>query len=110
MIITRTFRILTLAIASSIAFASGLAAAADVVAKVNGVAIAQNKLDLLVKAAIAQGQTDSPELRNRTRDELITPELFVEETLKKGLDKAPQPVTPAELHREGVLSPPSLQN
>jgi len=108
--VTRIFRILTLAIVSSIVFSSGLAGAADVVAKVNGVAIPQNKLDLLVKAAVAQGQPDSPELRNRIRDELITRELFVQEALKKGLDKSPELATQAELQRQGLLINAYLQD
>src|SRR5258706_261129 len=89
--VSRTFRILTLAIAGSIAVASGLAGAAEAVAKVNGVVIQQSKLDLLVKAAMAQGQPDSPEMRSRIKDELVTEKS--EDTGSKGkggdLDWAP---------------------
>lgn len=107
--VTRTFQILTLAIAGSIAFASGVAGAADAVAKVNGVTIPQIKLDLLVKSATAQGQPDSPELRKRIRDELVNRELLVQEALKKGLDKSPEIATQIELQRQGLLINAYLQ-
>ena len=107
--VTKTFQILTLAIAGSIAFATGVAGAADAVAKVNGVTIPQSKFDLLVKSATAQGQPDSPELRSRVRDELITRELLVQEALKKGLDKSPEIATQIELQRQGLLINAYLQ-
>jgi len=43
--------------------------------------------DLLLKERLAQGQPDSPEMRNAIRDELNTRELLVREAKKKGLDK-----------------------
>jgi peptidyl-prolyl cis-trans isomerase C len=45
--------------------------------------------DLLLKERLAQGQPDSPEVRNAIRDELNTRELLVREAKKKGLDKDP---------------------
>ena len=107
--VTKVFQILTLAIAGSIAFATGVAGAADAVAKVNGVSIPQSKFDLLVKSATAQGQPDSPELRSRVRDELITRELLAQEATKKGLDKSPEVATQIELQRQGLLINAYLQ-
>jgi len=43
--------------------------------------------DFLLKERLAQGQPDTPELRNAIRDELVTRELLVREAKKKGLDK-----------------------
>jgi peptidyl-prolyl cis-trans isomerase C len=43
--------------------------------------------DFLLKERLAQGQPDTPELRNAIRDELNTRELLVREAKKKGLDK-----------------------
>ena len=43
--------------------------------------------DFLLKERIAQGQPDTPELRNALREELNTRELLVREAKKKGLDK-----------------------
>jgi peptidyl-prolyl cis-trans isomerase C len=108
--VTRTFQILMLAIAASTAFATGVAGAADAVAKVNGVIIPQSKLELLVKAATAQGQPDSPELRTRIRDELITREVLMQEAQKKGLDKSPDVAAQLEIQRQGLLINAFLQD
>jgi peptidyl-prolyl cis-trans isomerase C len=43
--------------------------------------------DFLLKERLAQGQPDTPELRNAIREELNTRELLVREAKKKGLDK-----------------------
>jgi peptidyl-prolyl cis-trans isomerase C len=43
--------------------------------------------DLLLKERLAQGQPDSPELRNSVREELNTRELLAREARKQGLDK-----------------------
>jgi peptidyl-prolyl cis-trans isomerase C len=43
--------------------------------------------DFLLKERLAQGQPDSPEMRNAVREELNTRELLVREAKKKGLDK-----------------------
>jgi peptidyl-prolyl cis-trans isomerase C len=43
--------------------------------------------DFLLKERLAQGQPDTPELRNAIREELNTRELLVREARKKGLDK-----------------------
>ena len=45
-------------------------------ATVNGVSISQSRIELSVKAAAAQGQTDSPELRKAVRDDMINREVI----------------------------------
>jgi peptidyl-prolyl cis-trans isomerase C len=72
-------------------------------AKVNGVAIPQSRVDAMVKNASAQGQPDSPELRNRVRDELITREVLMQEAAKKGIDKNPDAVMQIEFQRQTLL-------
>src|SRR5262245_37093884 len=62
-------------------------AAASPVATVNGKAIMQSQLDMLVRERVAQGQQDSPELRNFLKQELINREVILQESLKRGLDK-----------------------
>src|SRR6059036_559990 len=47
----------------------------------------QSYFDFMLKQRTAQGQPDSPELRNAVRDELNTRELLVREARKQGLDK-----------------------
>jgi len=73
------------------------------VAKVNGVAIPQSRRDLVVKAATAQGQPDSAEVRNALRENLITEEILAQEAIKKGLDRSPEVVTQIDLARQGIL-------
>jgi peptidyl-prolyl cis-trans isomerase C len=43
--------------------------------------------DFMLKQRLAQGQPDSPELRQSIKDELVTRELVVREAKKQGLDK-----------------------
>jgi peptidyl-prolyl cis-trans isomerase C len=63
----------------------------------------QPVFDFMLKQRIAQGQPDSPELRQAVRDELNTRELLVREAKKKGLDKAPGMKTEMELSAQTVL-------
>ncbi len=96
-----------LAIAGMAAIPPVAAQGSDAVAKVNGVAILRSRLDLMVKNA---GQPDTPDLRNRLKDELITGELLAQEAAKKGLDKTPEFAAQAELQRQGVLINVFLQH
>ena len=77
------------------------AQAADPVAKVNGTVIPQSRLDAMLKGATAQGQPDSPELRNRVRDELITREVLLQEATKKGIEKTPDVAN--QIEHKGLL-------
>ena len=72
-------------------------------ALVNGVSIPQARIDLRVKAAAAQGQPDTPDLRKAIRDDLINVEVMAQEAVKLGLDKNPDVVQQLELAREQVL-------
>jgi peptidyl-prolyl cis-trans isomerase C len=91
---------------SSFAYAQ----AADPIAKVNGVAIPQSRLDTMIKGFAAQGQPDTPEFRARLRDELITREVLLQEAAKKGIDKNPDIVVQLELQRQGFLINAFLQD
>jgi peptidyl-prolyl cis-trans isomerase C len=99
----KTPHLLLLALAGSLAVATCNAQAADAVAKVNGVAIPQSRLDLVVKVGTGQGQPDTPEARNRLRDALITREVIMQEAVKKGLDKSADVISQLDLHRQDVL-------
>jgi peptidyl-prolyl cis-trans isomerase C len=59
----------------------------EFIASVNGVAISQGLLELNLKGAIAQGQKDSPELRQTLKEELINRELITQAATKEGLEK-----------------------
>src|SRR3989338_8608239 len=72
-------------------------------ALVNGVSIPQARIDLRVKAAAAQGQADSPELRKAIREDMINIEVMVQEAVKLGLDKNADVAQQVELAKQSVL-------
>ncbi len=74
-----------------------------VVAKVNGVSIPQSRLELMVKAGVAQGQQDGPEMRKALRENLIAEEILAQEAIKKKLDKDPEVIAQLEIARQAVL-------
>lgn len=80
------------------------------VAVVNGVSIPQARLDMRVKSAAAQGQPDSPELRNAVLEELISVELMSQEAVKKELDKQAETMNQLDLARQSVLAGAFVQH
>ena len=91
---------------SSTAIAQGV----QPVAKVNGVAIPPDRLEFMVKAAAAQGQADSPELRARIREEMVTREVLLQEAARKGIEKNPDVANQIELQRQSVIINAFLQD
>ena len=79
-------------------------------AMVNGISIPQTRIDLRVKAATAQGQADSPELRKAIREDMINLEVLVQEAARLGLDKNPDVVQQVELTRQQVLAGAFVQD
>jgi len=59
--------------------------------------------DFLLKERLAQGQPDTPELRNAIREELNTRELLVREAKKKGIDKNTDVKNQIDLASQTVL-------
>jgi peptidyl-prolyl cis-trans isomerase C len=59
----------------------------EFVATVNGAAITKGLFDLNLQTALAQGQKDSPQLREAIKNELINRQLIAQEAVKQGLDK-----------------------
>ena len=85
--LTNVFAALLLAgLSGSLAHAQNKPAGAA--ASVNGVAIPQTLLDQNVRVNIAQGQRDTPELRQAIQDELVTREVLAQESARLGLDKS----------------------
>jgi len=93
---------------SVLAFAAFLAAGAAHAqtgpAKVNGVAIPQQRMDFFVKNLVSQGRPDTPELRNMVREELINRELLAQEARRRGLEKSAEVTTQLELTRQDILA------
>lgn len=71
--------------------------------RVNGKEIPASRIEVAIKARIAQGQADSPQMRSGTRDALINQEIIAQEALKKGLDKNPDVAAQIEINRQDVL-------
>ena len=85
------FRTLIVAVSLFVMSAMTYAASADkdfeFVATVNGTPITKGLFDLNLKAALAQGQKDTPQLRDAIKNELINRQLIVQEVLRQGLEK-----------------------
>ena len=73
------------------------------VATVNGVAITQDRMNMLLKAAAAQGRADTPQLRMAIQDELISLELMAQDAIKNGLDKQPATKRQIEVAQQSAL-------
>ncbi|MBI2310921.1 MAG: peptidylprolyl isomerase [Betaproteobacteria bacterium] len=86
------------------------AAATGTVAKVNGTAIPQSRLELIVRERTSQGQPDSPELRRSVREDLINREILAQEAVRKGLDKNADVAAQVDLARQSVLVRAFLQD
>lgn len=72
-------------------------------AVVNGVAIPNDRVEMNVKSALAQGQTDTPELRKAIRDDLISREVMAQAAVKSGLDKDSEIAQQIDMARQQVL-------
>jgi len=93
------------ALAISPAFAEDKSAA-----MVNGVSIPQARIDLRVKAATAQGQPDSPELRKAVREDMINLEVLAQEAVKTGQDKNSEVIQQIELAKQSILAGAFVQD
>lgn len=107
MLNTSKFAALTLlsALAANTAFAEDKAAV-----MVNGVAIPQARIDFRIKAAMAQSQPDTPELRKAVREDIINLEVLAQEATRLGLDKESDVVQQIDIARESVLAGAFVQN
>jgi peptidyl-prolyl cis-trans isomerase C len=97
------------AIASVLVTASlsqvALGQAADSTAiKVNGATIPAYRVEMAVKSQLAQGQSDTPELRKNIREHLINQEIVAQEAAKKGLEKQPMVAARIELSKQAALA------
>lgn len=72
---------------SCIAFAADPAKNFEFIATVNGAPITKGLFELNLRTAIAQGQKDTPQLRDSIKNELINRQLIAQEVVKQGLDK-----------------------
>jgi peptidyl-prolyl cis-trans isomerase C len=90
-----------IAIAASSAFST---ASAQNLAVVNGKAIPSSRADQMVKQVVAQGQaTDSPQLREAIKKDLIAREVMMQEAVKQGYDKNPEVKQALESARQTIV-------
>jgi peptidyl-prolyl cis-trans isomerase C len=90
--------------------ASTQAAEDKAVALVNGVSIPQSRVDLRVKVIAQQGQPDTPDLRAKIREELITLEYLSQTATKADLDKQPETAQRLEITRQNILADALVQD
>lgn len=81
----------------------------SVAAKVNGVTISQQHLDLLVRNLVAQGRQDTPEMREALKQQMINRELMTQEAVRRGLDKNSEISARLAFSRQDVLSTAFVQ-
>ena len=72
-------------------------------ATVNGIAIPMSLLEQNVRANVAQGQRDTPELRQLLKEELINREILAQEAGKLGLDKTAEAKTQLAQLRQTLM-------
>ena len=80
-----------------------VAALAQNIAKINGVAIPMSRAEAMVKEMASQNRPDSPQLRQAIREELINREIMMQEASKMGLAKLPEIETQLEFARQNVM-------
>jgi len=73
------------------------------VATVDGTPITQQAVDQFVQLLVNQGATDSPQLREQVKQELINRQIFVQAAERSGVAKKPEVMTEIELTRQGIL-------
>jgi len=79
------------------------------IARVNGVAISQQHLELLIKNLVAQGRPDSPGMREALKQQMINRELMVQDAVRRGLDKNAEIAARLSFSRQDVLSSAFVQ-
>ncbi len=91
---------------ATLALACAMAAPvyAQTLATVNGKPIPQKQYDELVALLVERGETDTPELRERVKQEMINGAVFVQAAEKAGLDKKADVRQELELARQNILA------
>jgi peptidyl-prolyl cis-trans isomerase C len=77
---------------------------AGVAVTVNGILIPQSLIEEGIKANIARGQADTPELRKAITENLINRELLSQAALKDGLDKTPEARLQLNQFRQNLMA------
>ena len=79
-------------------------------ATVNGHAISQRTVDIIVKQGASSGRADTPETRQAVIDQLALQIVVADEAVKKGLDKTPEVAEQLDMIRQSVLANAYVQD
>ncbi len=85
-------------------------AAEPAAATVNGMAISQRTVDLVVKQGAGSGRPDTPEARSAIIEQLALQMVAAAEAVKKGLDKTPEVADQINVLRQSVLANAYVQD
>lgn len=91
-------RLLVMLVAAAV-----LPAMAQNLAVVNGKPIPSSRADLMIEQLAAQGQPESPELRNMVREELINREVLMQEADRRGVSNTPEVKNQVEIMRQSIV-------
>ena len=80
------------------------------VATVNGKAINQRTVDMIVAQGAASGRPDTPEARKGIIEQLALQMVVADEAIKKGLDKSPEVVEQIDAVKQTVLANAYVQD
>ena len=83
---------------------------AAVAVTVNGTAISESRIEMLLKQGAAQGQPATPDLRKKIIDQLSMQLLISQEAIKKGIDKNPEVLDQLDLTRQSILANAFVQD
>lgn len=73
------------------------------IATVNGKPISQKDFDQFISLLVGQGATDSPQLRDQVKQELINRQVLVQAAENAKVGNKPEIITEIELARQGIL-------
>lgn len=99
-----------LAVAMLAGFLALPVAAADPLAKVNGVAIPAERAEAMMAEQRAQGAPDSDQLKDAVREELIRREVLSQQATSKGLAKKAEVQAQMEMAKQAILIRAYLQD
>lgn len=79
------------------------AAKPGAVATVNGVAVPQARMDLLMQQQQQRGAPDNEQMRNMVKDELVNREVIAQEAQKLGVSKIPEVAAQIDMARQEII-------
>lgn len=82
--------------------AVALPSMAQNLAVVNGKPVPSSRADVMIKQLTAQGQPDSPQLRDMVKQELINREILIQEADKLGLSNSAEVKNQVEIARQSI--------